>query len=117
MTGKTTIWPTVLGLSLVPGFGLGWTETVEVQIIKSTPVTLVIIINEGDTVRWVTTQEVLHTVTSGKTPEPDKKFTAAFIKPKHEVSLDQTGFYDYLCELHPAVMRGVIIIEETGSPP
>ena len=29
----------------------------------------------------------------------------------HEVTLDKAGFYDYFCELHQAVMRGVFIVQ------
>jgi len=83
---------------------------VEVKIIKSTFIPTVIKIKKGDTIRWVNTEELLHTVTSGKAPNPDKKFHAAYVKKEFEVTLDKAGFYDYFCELHQAVMRGVVIV-------
>ncbi len=45
----------------------------------------------------------------------DGKFNAAYVKKEFEVTLDEAGFYDYYCELHPAIMRGVIIIDQ--APP
>jgi plastocyanin len=68
-------------------------------------------------VGWAETEELLHTITSGKSPMHDKKFNAAYVKKEFEVTLDKPGFYDYFCELHQAIMRGVIIVEEAGSPP
>ena len=69
----------------------------EVKIIKSTFIPTVIKIKKGDTIRWVNTEELLHTVTSGKAPNPDKKFHAAYVKKEFEVTLDKAGFYDYFC--------------------
>ena len=57
-----------------------WAETVEVQIINSTYIPAVIKIKPGDTIRWVNTEELLHTVTSGKAPMPDEEFNAAYVK-------------------------------------
>ncbi len=93
----------------------GWAETVEVKIIKSTFIPAVLKIKQGDTIRWVNTEELLHTVTSGKAPMPDKKFHAAYVKKEFEVTFDKEGFYDYYCELHPAIMRGVVIVQLSES--
>ncbi|MZH02697.1 MAG: hypothetical protein F3745_04660 [Nitrospinae bacterium] len=90
----------------------GWAEKVEVKIIKSTFIPAVIKIEKGDTVRWVNTEELLHTVTSGKAPVSDGKFNASYVKKEFEVTFDEAGFYDYYCELHPAIMRGVVIIDQ-----
>jgi plastocyanin len=103
-------------LTLLFGSKEGWSETVEVKIIKSTFIPAVIKVKKGDTVRWVNTEELLHTVTSGKAPMSDGKFNAAYVKKEFEVTLDKSGFYDYFCELHPAIMRGVVVIDQvTGS--
>ena len=90
----------------------GWSETVEVKIIKSTFIPSVVKVKKGSTIQWVNTEELLHTVTSGKAPQPDGKFNAAYVKKSFKIKLDKEGFYDYYCELHPAIMRGVIIVED-----
>lgn len=112
MTAKNVLLLTGMVLFLLLGLREGWAETVEVKIIKSTFIPAVIKIKKGDTVRWVNTQELLHTVTSGKAPKPDGKFNAAYVKPEFEFTFDKTGFYDYYCELHQAIMRGVVIVED-----
>ena len=53
-------------------------ETVEVEIFKSTFIPAVLKVEKGDTVRWVNKDEVLHTVTSGKSHIQDEKFNANF---------------------------------------
>lgn len=117
MTAKKVLFLSGLLLFLLLGSREGRTETVEIKIIKSTFIPAVLTVKKGDTVRWVNTEELLHTVTSGKAPMHDKKFSAAYVKKGFEVTLDTTGFYDYFCELHQAIMHGVIIVEEAGSPP
>ncbi len=112
MNRKYFIFLTVLFLGLFLDAEKGRAETVEIKIIKSTFIPAVIKIKKGDTVRWVNTEELLHTVTSGKAPLPDKKFNAAYVKKEFEVRIDKEGFYDYYCELHPAIMRGVVIVIE-----
>lgn len=102
-------------LSFLYGSQTGWAETVEVKIIKSTFIPAVIKIKKGDTIRWVNTEELLHTVTSGKAPMPDNEFNAAYVKKEFEVRLDKEGFYDYYCELHPAIMRGVVIVTPSSE--
>lgn len=87
-------------------------ETVEVQIIKSSFVPAVVKIKQGDTVRWVNTEELLHTVTSGKAPMHDEKFNAPFLLKKFEATIEKAGVVDYFCAIHNVTMRGVIIIEE-----
>lgn len=116
MTAKNILFLTGILLSLLLGSPKGWTETVEVKIIKSTFIPAVVKIKKGDTVRWVNTEELLHTVASGKAPMLDKKFHAPYVKKNFEVTLDKAGFYDYFCELHQAIMRGVIIVEDASRP-
>jgi plastocyanin len=113
MTGKNVLLLTGVILSLLFGPREGGTETVEVKIIKSTFIPAVLKIKKGDTVRWVNTEELLHAIASGKAPMPDKRFHAAYVKKEFEVTLDKPGFYDYFCELHQAIMRGVVIVEDT----
>lgn len=113
MTAKNVLFLTGIFLSLLFSAPDGWTETVEVKIIKSTFIPAVLIIKKGDTVRWVNMEELLHTVASGKSPILDEKFHAPYVKKEFEITLDKAGFYDYYCELHQAIMRGVIIVEDT----
>lgn len=87
-------------------------ETVEILIVKSSFVPAVVKIKKGDTVRWINTEELLHTITSGKAPRHDQKFNENYLHGKFEITLSQPGFYDYFCILHNATMRGVIIVEE-----
>ena len=101
--------------STLLGSQTGWAETVDVKIIKSTFIPAVIKVKQGDTIRWVNTEELLHTVTSGKAPMPDKEFNAAYVKKEFEVKLDKGGLFDYYCELHPAIMRGVVIVLPSGE--
>ena len=116
MTSKNVLLLTGILLSILMNSQEGWTETVEVKIIKSTFIPAVLKIKKGDTVRWVNTEELLHTVASGKAPMLDTKFHAPYVKKEFEVTLDKAGFYDYYCELHQAIMRGVIIVEDTSQP-
>ena len=98
--------------SLLFGSQTGWAETVEVKIIKSTFIPAVIEVKKGDTIRWVNTEELLHTVTSGKAPSHDEEFKAPFVKNEFDVKMNKEGFFDYFCELHPAIMRGVAIVSQ-----
>ncbi len=87
-------------------------ETVEVQIIKSAFIPAVVTIKQGDTVRWLNMDGLLHTVTSGKAPLPDDKFNAPFVLKKFDTKFEKVGFIDYFCAIHNVTMRGVIIVEE-----
>ena len=115
MTAKNILIITGILFSLLLGSQEGWSETVEIKIIKSTFIPTVLKIKEGDTIRWVNTEELLQTVTSGKAPTPDKQFHAAYVKKEFEVTFDKAGFYDYYCELHQAVMRGVVIVRPVAG--
>jgi plastocyanin len=86
-------------------------ETVEVEIFKSAFVPAVVKVKKGDVVRWVNKEEVLHTVTSGKSPIHDEKFNANFLVKEYEVKIDgPAGVIDYYCAIHNATMRGVIVV-------
>ncbi len=116
MTGKNIVFLFGILFSFHMSLQEGRAETVEVKIIKSTFIPAVLKIKKGDTVRWVNTEELLHTIASGKAPMPDKKFHVPYVKKEFELTFDKTGFYDYFCELHLAIMRGVVIVEDTGQP-
>ena len=99
---------------LIPAYA--FSETVEILIVKSSFVPAVVKIKTGDTVRWTNTEELLHTITSGKAPQHDNKFNKNYLYNKFEITLNEHGFYDYFCVLHNATMRGVIIVEESIKP-
>ena len=68
-----------------------------------------LVVTAGDTVTWVNTDDVAHTVTSNgvpplfdsKTMHTDDKFSFAFKTP---------GTYDYFCKPHP-YMTGKVIVK------
>ena len=103
----------VLIFILIPSYVFA--ETVEVLIVKSSFVPAVVKIKAGDTVRWINTEELLHTITSGKAPQHDNKFNENYLYGKFEITMNEPGFFDYFCVLHNATMRGVIIVEENKS--
>ncbi len=94
---------------LIPSYAFA--EIVEILIVKSSFVPAVVKIKKGDTVRWINTEELLHTITSGKAPQHDEKFNENYLYRKFEITLSEPGFYDYFCVLHNATMRGVIIVK------
>lgn len=96
---------------LIPAYASS--ETVEILIVKSSFVPAVVEIKTGDTVRWINTEELLHTITSGKAPQHDNKFNENYLYNQFEITMNEHGFYDYFCVLHNATMRGVIIVEES----
>jgi plastocyanin len=80
-------------------------ETVEVEIFKSAFIPAVVKVKKGDVVRWVNKEEVLHTITSGKSPIHDEKFNANFLVKEYEIKIDgSTGVIDYFCAIHNATM-------------
>ncbi len=88
-------------------------EVIEVEIFKSAFFPAVVKVERGDTVKWVNKEELLHTVTSGKSPMHDEKFNANFLVKEYEVKIDQpAGVIDYYCAIHNATMRGVIIVTD-----
>ena len=88
-------------------------ETIEVEIFKSAFIPAVVKVEKGDVVRWINKEEVLHTVTSGKSPIHDEKFNANFLVKEYEIKIDGTvGVIDYFCAIHNATMRGVIVVED-----
>ncbi len=100
----------MMGVTFLPA--TAHSDTVTVQIIKSTFIPPVIKIKKGDTVRWVNKEELLHTLTSGKAPIHDDKFNASFLVKEFETTINEVGVIDYFCAIHTATMRGAIVVEE-----
>lgn len=69
-------------------------------------------VDVGATLTWRNQDENTHTVTSD--PEsPESGLDSGDIEPDegYEYTFDEPGQYNYVCEHHPASMRGVIIVE------
>ena len=77
-------------------------------------------VDAGTTVRWVNEDPGAHTVTSGTvedgassvTPDPDGAFESGELATDEsfEQAFDEPGMYSFYCELHPATMRGVVVV-------
>ncbi|MFQ5451217.1 MAG: plastocyanin/azurin family copper-binding protein [Nitrospinaceae bacterium] len=92
----------------------GHAQTVEIDIIKSKFVPPVVRIKQGDTVRFVNKENLLHTVTSGKAPVQNDRFHSGFLilDMKFETTLQKPGVIDYFCLIHSHTMRGTLIVEK-----
>jgi plastocyanin len=70
-----------------------------------------IIIQSGDKVTWINSDEEVHTVTSGLQSSTDsgKKFDSGLINANRtfEHTFDKPGTYNYYCTVHP-IMTGVV---------
>jgi len=99
---KAVLFFILLKSTLISSYAFA--KTIEILVVKSSFVPAVVKINKGDTIRWINTDKLLHTITSGKAPKHDKKFNENFLYQKFEITLDQPGFYDYFCVLHNVTM-------------
>ena len=92
--------------------------TVEISLLAFTPETITV--DAGDEVTWKQNDIGAHTVTSGTvdqasggvTQQPDGRFDSDEI-PKgdtFEFTFTDAGTYPYFCRLHPATMRGEILV-------
>ena len=70
-----------------------------------------IIITRGDKVRWINTDEEVHTVTSGLEGSADtgKQFSSELLNANQtfEHTFDKPGTYNYYCAVHP-IMTGLV---------
>jgi plastocyanin len=70
-----------------------------------------IIIKTGDEVRWINTDEEVHTVTSGfeNSTDKGKQFDSGLLNVNQtfEHTFDKADMYNYLCTIHP-IMTGVV---------
>lgn len=86
--------------------GAGVTE-IAMKDITFSPAETTIKVNE--TVRWVNDDPVAHTVSddSGLFDSGPLEEGASF-----EQGYDRPGTYSYHCKIHPATMKGTVIVEE-----
>jgi plastocyanin len=90
---------------------------VTIKLISFRPGTLTVA--PGTTVTWKNTDASAHTVTSGTvqqggagvTTKPDGGFDSTLAKDKtFSHTFDKPGTYSYFCNIHPATMRGEIVV-------
>jgi plastocyanin len=102
-----------------PGAGAQTTHTVTQTGTSFSPANLVIEV--GDTVRWVWTS-LAHTVTSGtgaSDPNVGALFDAALnsFSPQFQFTFNQAGTVPYFCRPHElGGMTGTIVVEEVSTP-
>lgn len=92
---------------LLPGGGImrNDTEYLEPKILRTKP---------GKKVRWINTDTVSHTITSGKVSDDNvgSLFDSGLVKSEStfEVAFNKKGTYDYFCAVHPW-KTGKIVVE------
>jgi plastocyanin len=73
----------------------------------------VLVINQGDSIRWTNNHGIEHNPKSNsKTEEGISTFVGGQLMPNntHIEKFDKPGTYDYICGVHPA-MTGMIIVK------
>lgn len=104
---------------VVAGCGNGGdTAEVEMRLIAYRPERLEVEV--GERVRWVQRDAGAHTVTSGRViqeaagvrTEADDRFASEQLATGDTYAFEFTksGSYPYFCEIHPATMRGEIVV-------
>ncbi|MGQ0431638.1 MAG: cupredoxin domain-containing protein [Microthrixaceae bacterium] len=93
-------------------------NTVTMRLIAFKPSNLTV--EAGTAVTWEQTDAGAHTVTSGTvaqgaagvTEEPDGTFDSGEIAQgdTFELTFDEPGTYPYFCAIHPATMRGEVVV-------
>jgi plastocyanin len=90
-----------------------------------------VVVHQGDTVTWTVSKAVgePHTVTSGKSTDPDKgsvfdsqKDDPDLAKLKdqgatYSFTFDKAGTYAYFCVVHPVEMTGKVVVLAPGETP
>lgn len=93
---------------------------ISMQNMSFDPETLTV--SEGDTVTWINTESIAHTVTSGTasgtTPHPDGKFDSGNMNKSDKFTVVFSsakglgvGTYPYYCIYHLPDMKGSIIVQ------
>ena len=93
-------------------------STVEISLLAFKPESLTVA--AGDVVTWKQDDIGAHTVTSGTleqgsagvTQQPDGRFDSGEVSKgdTFEFTFTEAGSYPYFCRLHPATMRGEILV-------
>lgn len=90
--------------------GSGQAADVTIEVFQFTPGELTI--QAGESVTWLNSDRIDHTVTSGVPDTPTGRFdmTLPEAGATAVVSFDEPGTYAYFCSIHPH-MRGTITVE------
>ena len=83
------------------------------------------LVQKGDSVKWINHDTAAHTVTSGNpTDGPDGLFNSGHIMGNYDYSFKftETGNYDYFCILHPWMQGNIVVFdisedEDNYTPP
>ncbi|MGN6350894.1 MAG: cupredoxin domain-containing protein [Candidatus Nitrosocosmicus sp.] len=73
-----------------------------------------IIIHAQDSINWINSDDVVHTVTSGasfNSPDRGQAFDSGLLGGSYSHKFDKPGIYNYFCQIHPT-MLGKIIVEK-----
>lgn len=95
----------ILAAALVFFTGIASADTTQVSIkdLKFQPAQATI--KKGDTVTWTNMDPVTHDVKFNDSKSPDLKKGDTYTK-----TFNETGTFDYLCEIHPN-MKGKVIVQ------
>jgi len=128
-TPKSVFLASVLGLWFVaPGFGATATVTVSnFQFVDATSATSTTTINAGDTVTW-NWAGGSHSTTSGTcttdpydgsvTCTPDGAWDSTTLSQgSFSATLSTPGTFHYFCNVHLAMMKGIVVVRSSGNCP
>jgi len=92
--------------------GVGSSQSLNYQ-----PASITVVIGKNNTVQWVNTDSVAHTVSSFLVPSGAQTFNSDLIQPDHgfTVTLSVPGVYKYTCMWHPWLRRDNREIVMAGS--
>jgi len=92
--------------------------------INFSPINSTVLLGVNSTVMWTNQDSVQHTIVvcpvgGGQVCSPSKAVASSPILSHgdtFEVTLNATGVYHYFCSIHPATMRGTIVVVAGTSP-
>jgi plastocyanin/sugar lactone lactonase YvrE len=108
-------WGVAAAVMLSAGVSAARADVIEVQVRNNVFDPNFVIVNRGDTVRWVFTQGLHNTTSNDGFWMSDETLPAG---SEYEVTFDGTGQYDYKCTLHVDCcnMVGTVYVLDGGNP-
>jgi len=87
------------------------------------PVNVTVVMGENNTVIWTNQDTIEHTVVvcavgGGQICSPSKAVATSSLLSHgdtYQVTLNATGVYHFFCSIHPATMRGTIVVVGGGN--
>ena len=87
------------------------------------PINVTVVLGVNSTIKWTNEDTVQHTIVvcpigGGQLCSPSKATASSPILSHgdtFEVTLNATGVYHYYCSIHPATMRGTVVVVAGGS--